>query len=303
MRILIIGVLLIVLAVELVALAEYVLARWFPVRKPVLDVKPLVRAGLVWGMPTRKAVWLALLVPLAVGAPAMASELYVYGAIGQASSPLTHKPGLWRHEGQPYEFDGKTMGFRTGLGMGTTLGLIGTPAGIPVQHGLRIELGAVSLGSPEMVESWFNADESYRHGRCVTKCHELYALNLVNDYLGAEVVGKYGVTAWDWLEVYTTAGFAGFSHRHSGALTATWLHPVWVGHFPEKNMGQNWAGMMLAGVIGGGVCGKAGPVSLCGDVEKFLPMAQTANPLVGSGGDGPVLTTFQVRVPFWRSKP
>jgi opacity protein-like surface antigen len=237
-----------------------------------------------------------------------AAELYIYGGIGQASSAVTDKRGLWKHDGQPYEYDGKTMGFRTGLGSSFALDTLGTLGSVPFSHGVSMELGAVSLGSPEMVESWFNADDSYdKRGRCYKKCNELYTFNLVNDYLGGELVAKYGITAWDWLTVYATGGLAGFSHQHSGTLTKQWAPKRAMLFSHDGNtLGQNFSGMMLAGVIGGGVCGKVYHfgdankmvVALCGDVEKFLPFAHTANPLVNDGLGGPVLTTFQVRVPL-----
>lgn len=229
-----------------------------------------------------------------------AAELYLYGGIGQASSAVTDKRGLWKHDGQPYEYDGKTMGFRTGLGSRFPLGTLGTLGSVPFSHGMSLELGAISLGSPEMVESWFNSDDSYdKRGRCYKHCEKLYTMNLHNSYLGGELVAKYGITAWEWLTMYTTGGLAGFNHQHSGSLKAMWLHPHWVASFPERNMGQNWDGMMLAGVIGGGVCGTVYKgAALCGDVEKFLPFAHSANPLVNDGLGGPVLTTFQVRMPL-----
>ena len=224
-----------------------------------------------------------------------AADLYLYGAIGHAQSEVNDKRGLWKHEGQPYTFDGGKMGFRAGLGSTIQLGSLG-----PVTHSVRLELGAVSIGSSE-IDSLWNRDEDYdRRGRCYKRCHELYRLQMENSYLGAELVAKYGITAWDWLEVYETGGLAGFAHDHEGTIELTWKKPLYMHHFPEQNLGQNWDGMLLAGVIGGGVCGKVyRGVALCGDVEKFLPFAHTANPLIGSGVDGPVLTTFQMRVPFY----
>jgi opacity protein-like surface antigen len=227
-----------------------------------------------------------------------AAELYLYGGIGQASSAVTDKRGLWKHDGQPYEYDGKTMGFRTGLGSSVSFGTLGS---VPFSHGMSLELGAVSLGSPEMVESWFNSDDSYdKRGRCRTHCEKLYTFNLVNDYLGGELVAKYGVTAWDWLTVYATGGMAGFSHHHSGTLTKQWAPKLTMLFSHDGDtLGQNFSGMMLAGVIGGGVCGTVYKgAALCGDVEKFLPFAHSANPLINDGLGGPVLTTFQMRVPL-----
>lgn len=231
-----------------------------------------------------------------------AADLYIYGGLGQSSSAVTDKPGLWKHDGQPYEYDGKTMGFRAGVGSSFSFGTLGTVGSVPFSHSLSLELGAVSLGSPEMVKSWFNSDDSYdRHGHCRKDCDKLYTFNLHNNYLGGELVAKYGVTAWDWLTVYTSAGLAGFRHTHAGTWTRKWTEPEYSVLFSHdgNTMGQNFDGMMLAGVIGGGVCGSVyGGVQLCGDVEKFLPFAHSANPLVNDGLGGPVLTTFQVRVPI-----
>lgn len=240
---------------------------------------------------------------------ALALDLDLYGGIGQVSSEITQTgPGLWRHEGmngqggQPFHFDGKSMGFRSGLGLETAPTLLGTPWGIPVSRTWRFEIGAVSLGSPEMVKSIFNHDHSYVNGVCKHQCDELYALNLVNDYLGAEAVAIPNLHVWNWLNLYVKGGIAGFAHQHSGSIDRTWLtssRRVW---FFDKNSNtrENFSGMMLAAVLGGGVCGNVTQrIALCGDVEKFFPFAHSANPLIASGVNGPILTTFEARLKFW----
>lgn len=231
-----------------------------------------------------------------------AGELYVYGGIGQAESPLNNKPGLWRREGQPYTYDGTAMGFRAGVGGSYDLGALGQPAGIPLSHRIRLELGAVSPGSPEMVSALAHNDESYNAGGdCVKTCDQIYAFNVVNNLLGAELVAKYGVVAWDWLEIYASGGLAGFRYTLDVAV-----QPLFGGHRVEHyNSDHGFSGVMLAGVIGGGVCGTIYKgIALCGDVEKFLQISESFVPvhgrvlLTGRTGDGPVLTTFQVRVPL-----
>ena len=126
-------------------------------------------------------ILLSLAVSLVLVMPAWA-EVEIYGAFGQASSEVNTKD-LWKHNGQPFEFDGKSMGFRAGLGNTFDLGELGALGPVPISHGLRVELGAVSLGSPEMVQSYFNNDSSYKHGRCYRECEKLYKRRGVRESL------------------------------------------------------------------------------------------------------------------------
>lgn len=226
------------------------------------------------------------------------AEVWVYGGIGQASSGVTEKPGLWKQDGAfPYEFDGKDLGWRSGLGAGFDVGRTVAFDSL-IEHGVFLELGAVSLGSPS-IHSFFVTDAHYDPAsqRCTEACGKQYQrdLQLQDDYLGAEAVVGYQATVFEFFRPYIKGGMAGFTHNHSGTLTKYGRKPVDL----ERIKTENFSGIMIAAVVGGGLCGDVyHGINLCGDVEKFFPVAHTANPLIESGMGGPVLTTFQVRVPL-----
>ena len=235
---------------------------------------------------------LQLLLLVLLSAPAYATDLWLYGGIGGAQSSVNDKPNLWKQTDYPYQFSGTDLGWRTGIGTSWN-------------NGLFVEVGAVSIGSPS-IHSRFVPDDHLRPGtgECYKKCGQEYQrdLHLDNSYLGGEAVVGYQHKVLDLFVPYVKAGIAGFAHQHSGSVQRHG-HRAW--HFDGNNQPttERLEGMMLAAVIGGGLCGDVYKgIMACGDVEKFLPFAHTANPLIDTGFGGPVLTTFQVRFPItWTS--
>lgn len=245
--------------------------------------------------------WMVFLLGVLAGVAAapVQAEWWLYGGIGAAQSAVNEKPNLWKQTGFPSEYSGTDLGWRTGLGTG--LALATTAAfGMPVTHGLFLELGAVSLGAPE-IRSRFVPDDHLRAGtgRCYQQCgpEDQRTLHLQNSYLGGELVVGYQATVLDLFQPYLKTGVAGFAHTHRGSVT----RPASSWHFDGNNQPttENLEGVLIAAVLGGGLCGDVyRGMTLCGDVEKFFPLAHTANPLIDTGAGGPVLTTVQLRVPF-----
>lgn len=240
---------------------------------------------------------IVLLVVVGWAGPASAFDGWLYGGIGAGTSPVNDKPNLWKQAQFPYDYAGTDLGWRTGIGAGVTLAAA-RAFGSPMPHGLFVELGAVSLGAPS-IRSRFVPDDHLRAGtgRCEKHCGPEYQreLHLQDHYLGGELVAGYQATLLGLFRPYVKTGVAGFAHTHSG-----WVQrqgrPAWHFHGNDQPTTENFEGLMVAMVVGGGLCGQlAHGIQLCGDVEKFFPVAQTANPLIGSG---PVLTTCQVRIPL-----
>lgn len=226
----------------------------------------------------------AILLSLACLTPAYAEEPYVYGAIGQADADLTGTRGLWRHEGQhPYTTDLKDMAFKAGLGM-------------RFESGFFIEAGMVDPGSFN-IQSQFTSDGNYNEqtGQCERKCDKLHQLNLTNDMIGGEAVVGYQHEFFDFFRPYAKAGVAGFAHEHSGTFHKYPQNKTTPRPFDsDRNMGQNFDGMVIAVAFGGGVCAPAAKVELCGDVTRYHYIAHTANPLT----DGMTVGTAYLKVPL-----
>ncbi len=228
---------------------------------------------------------LVLLALLVVPSASALPEVWVYGGAGVSDTSVNTKPNLWKQTDFPYDYTGTTPGWRAGLGAG-------------LSNGLFLELGAVSLGAPS-IRSTFVPDDHLTPGtgHCYKDCGPEHQrqLALRNNYLGGELVVGYQI-AWI-LRPYIKGGAAGFAHEHSGHVQNQ--SRVW--HFDgnDQPSTEKLAGVMLAAVLGGGICGDVyRGILVCGDVEKFFPVAHTANPLIDSGLGGPVLTTFQVRIPL-----
>lgn len=207
---------------------------------------------------------------------------YAYGGIGQASADLTPKPGLWRHEGQPYNTDLTDLSFKAGLGWKWASGFF-------------TEVGLVDPGTFH-IQSQFTSDKNYdqQTGACKKHCNELHELNLHNSMIGGEAVVGYQLPLFDVLQPYAKAGIAGFAHEHYGTFHKYPQEKTEPRHFDgdTNTMGQNFSGMVIAAVFGGGVCAPMGQVELCGDVSRYQYVAQTANLL----SDGMTIGTAVLKV-------
>ncbi len=181
--------------------------------------------------------------------PVYALDAFLEGGAGVSQFQRTAPDGTWVQEGFGHQYHWIDIAARAGVGLRIT-----EQWSVGVNY---VHLGTVG------VDTGFVADEAYDPSahRCANHCETMQTVKTTDRLQGGELIGTY--RPWSWaVSPFLRGGVAGFQHRLQWQVEGQGVN-----HFN---------GLVIAGVLGGGVCYQAW---LCADVSYYKGVSTTQFPV------------------------